>query len=514
MTQNLAEPINPTGITLTDLARTLGVQYEGPELRVTSVTSASDTATAGTLFVALPGKKTHGAQFAEHAAGAGATAALTDEAGAARTRAAGLATIVHPSPRAVIGEVAKAIYRTTPGEPLLIGVTGTNGKTTTTYLLQALFDAIGITSGLSGTVERRVGEHSVETSHSGRLTTPEADYLHGLIARMREDEVEAAAIEVSAHAITHHRIDGFHFDVAIFTNLSQDHLDDYGTLDNYFNAKLALFSPEHSARGVTVIDDEWGRKLAREATVPMTTLSADPAAGADWHLETEEVDLERTRFTLTHRDGGSLAATVNQPGWFIALDAALAIVALTEVGYDLERIDRALTASGRLEVALPGRLDLVNPAGDGPRVYVDYSHTPAAFHTVLTTLRGFTAGRLFMVFGAPGNRDRSKRPDMARAAALADVVIVTDYNPRFEDPAAIRATLMRTLREEFPDIECYEIPDSAEGIDRAVSLAAADDIILVAGHGHRKDIEVAGEFLPYSATEASKQALLRHGFHL
>lgn len=512
MTQNLAEPINPIGLTLTDLAHRLGVQYEGPDLRVTSVTSASDTAAPGSLFVALPGKKNHGAEFASRAAASGATAALTDEAGADRTREAGLATIVHPAPREAMGEVAGAVYDTTPGEPKLIAVTGTNGKTTTTYLLQALFNAMGVKSGLSGTVERRVGEQGVETRKSGRLTTPEADYLHGLVARMREDVVEAAAIEVSAQAITHHRIDGLLFDVSIFTNLSQDHLDDYGTLDNYFNAKLPLFSPEHSARGVTVIDDEWGQRLAREASVPMTTVSTNPDIDADWHLTTEELDLEHTSLALSHRDGRSLTATVSQPGWFVALDAALSIVALTEIGYDLDRIAQALGQARQLDAPVPGRLDLVNPEGNGPRIYVDYGHTPASFRAVLTTLRGFTKGKLFMVFGADGDRDATKRPDMARSAALADVVVVTDYNPRFEDPAAIRATLMQTLREEFPDVESYEIADSAEGIDKVVSLASANDIIFVGGHGHRKDVEVQGKLIPYSVKDASREALVRHGF--
>ncbi|MGO1539325.1 MAG: Mur ligase family protein [Leucobacter sp.] len=512
MTQNLAEPVNPTGISLAELATELGGTYEGPEVRVKSVTSTSDTAVSDSLFVALPGAQTHGAKYAAQAAAAGATAALTDAAGAEQTNAAGLHTVVHTDPRAVMGEAAKIVYGTTPGNPHLIGVTGTNGKTTTVYLLQGLFKALGVKSGLSGTVERRVGDQSVETHRSGRLTTPEADYLHGLIARMREDEVEAAAIEVSAHAVTHHRIDGLLFDVAIFTNLSQDHLDHYDTLDNYFNAKLPLFSPDRSKRGVTMIDDKWGRQLAERATVPMTTVSQHSDTDADWHLDTNEIDLDHTELTITHREGRSLTATINHPGWFVALDTALSIIALTEIGYDLDRIREALGESGELNAPLPGRLDLVNPDSDGPRVYVDYGHTPASFRTVLTMLRGFTKGRLFMIFGSSGDRDVTKRPDMARAAALADVVVVTDYNPRFEDPAAIRAMLLKPLREEFPDLEHYEIPDSAEGIEKAVSLATADDIIFVGGHGHREDIEVQGEIIPYSVKGAVRAALRKHGW--
>ncbi|SJM70651.1 Mur ligase family protein [Gulosibacter sp. 10] len=512
MSQNLAEPVAHDGCLLSDLAAALGVASDTADVRVTSVTSATDMAVPGSLFVALPGARTHGAAHAAAAAERGAVAALTDEAGAERTRAAGLPTVVHPAPREVLGRAAAFVYGTEPGDPRLIAVTGTNGKTTTTYLLHALFEALGVRDGLSGTVERRVGEHAVETRLSGRLTTPEADYLHGLVARMREERVEAASLEVSAQAITHHRVDGLLFDVAVFTNLTQDHLDDYGTLDNYFAAKLPLFTPERSRRGVTLIDDEWGRRLAAEAAVPMTTVSTDPGADADWHLATREVGLDRTEFDLTARDGRSLSSAVNQPGWFVALDTALSIVALTEIGYDLDRIDAALAGRGGLEARLPGRLDPVNPGGEGPRIYVDYGHTPASFRTVLTTLRGFTKGRLFMVFGADGDRDATKRPDMARSAALADVVVVTDYNPRFEDPAAIRATLVRTLEDEFPGLEHYEIPDSAEGIDKAVSLAEEGDIIFVGGHGHRQDVEVRGRLIPYSVKDAARAALAKHGW--
>lgn len=479
---------------------------------VNGVSSSTNTVVQGSLFVALPGARTHGAKFATQAAASGATAVLTDPTGVELASEARLPVLVHPDPRRILGQVAALVYGTRRDAPVLVGVTGTNGKTTTAYLVDALLRAIDVRSGLSGTVERRIGDTSITTRDSGRLTTPEADDLHALNAAFRLANVEAAAIEVSAQAITHHRIEGLFFTSAIFTNFAQDHLDDYGTMDNYFQAKLALFTPEHVGHGVTLVDDEWGVRLANEAQVPVTTISTDSQTAADWHVTTREVELERTEFTLTSPDGRTLTSWVNQPGSFVAVDLAMALVALVEAGFVFDRFLAALDETRGLEFTLPGRLDLVNAGGSGPRVYVDYGHTPASFAAVLTTLRQFTKGRLFMVFGADGDRDQTKRPDMARSAAIADVVVVTDYNPRFEDPAAIRKVLVDTLHTEFPDREVYEIGDSAEGIRKAVSLATEDDIIFVGGHGHRQDVEVQGKLISYSVKDAVRAALRAQGW--
>lgn len=507
MPDSLAQPIEPAAVPTHRLAEQLGAEHRGPASAISTVASSTAAVQPGSLFVALPGNRTHGARFAEAARAAGATAVLTDPAGADEAAAAGLPVLVVDAPRTRLGEVARLVYRNVPGAPKLIGVTGTDGKTTTTYVLHALVEALGLRGGLSGTVERRVADRAVATRDSGRLTTPEADYLHGLVARMRDEAVDVAAIEVSAQAIERHRVDELCFDVAIFTNLSHDHLDDYGTMDRYYATKLPLFARERSRRGVVAIDDEWGARLAREATAPVTTVSMDAARGADWTVAADEVGIDRTEFELVHRDGRRLRSAVNQPGWFVALDTALAAVALLELGLPIERLQQALDATDGLQAAIPGRLDLVEHDGPGPRVYVDYGHTPASFRTVLRTLRRFTDGRLLMVFGADGDRDAAKRPDMARSAALADVVVVTDYNPRFEDPAAIRRVLVDTIATEFPDREVHEVADSAEGIALAVALAADDDIVFVGGHGHRRDVEVRGELIPYSVKDAVRAAL-------
>ncbi|WP_282853185.1 Mur ligase family protein [Gulosibacter sediminis] len=517
MSYNPARPEGLPATHLESIAQTVGATFADTtatngDVEVNGVSSSTNTVVAGSLFVALPGARTHGAKFSAKAAESGATAVLTDPTGVELASEAGLPVLVHPDPRAVLGQVAALVYGTHRDSPVLIGVTGTNGKTTTAYLVDALLRALDVRSGLSGTVERRIGDTSITTRDSGRLTTPEADDLHALNAAFRLAEVEAAAIEVSAQAITHHRIDGLFFSSAIFTNFAQDHLDDYGTMDNYFASKLALFTPDRVGHAVTLVDDEWGARLANEAKVPVTTISTDAQTAADWHVTTREVELDRTEFTLTSPDGRSLTSWVNQPGSFVAVDLALAVVALVEAGFAFDRFLEALDNERGVEFTLPGRLDPVNAGGSGPRVYVDYGHTPASFAAVLTTLRQFTKGRLFMVFGADGDRDQTKRPDMARSAAIADVVVVTDYNPRFEDPAAIRKTLVDTLHTEFPDREVYEIGDSAEGIAKAVSLANENDIIFVGGHGHRQDVEVRGTLVPYSVKDAVREALRASGW--
>ncbi|RRJ87441.1 UDP-N-acetylmuramyl-tripeptide synthetase [Gulosibacter macacae] len=505
-------PTDTQPILLSAIAELVNAKHAGDDVAVTGVVSATTAVTPGTLFVGVPGARFHGASFADKARDAGAVALLTGELGADIAAEAGLPTLVVGDPREVIADVAKTVYGTEPDSPALIGVTGTDGKTTTTYLLHALLDALDIPAALSGTVERRIGDRSIATRLSGRLTTPQVDYLHQLVAAMREQGTEVAAIEVSAQGIERGRIEGLCFAIAIFTNLTQDHLDDYGSMENNFAAKRPLFTPEHARRGVIAVNDEWGQRLAAEAEIPVATVSHDPEIDADWQVTTRELALDRTEVKLRHRDGRTLTTSVSQPGWFIAFDLALAIVALHEHGVELERLDAALQATDGLQIELPGRLDVVNPSGPGPRILVDYGHTPASFRTVLTTLRRFTAGRLFMVFGADGDRDPSKRPDMARSAAIADTIIVTDYNPRFEDPDAIRRTLVETLHAEFPDREVYEIADSATGIAKAVSLANEGDLIFVGGHGHRRDVEVRGRLIPYSVKDAARAALAMHGW--
>ncbi|MBF4460727.1 Mur ligase family protein [Pseudoclavibacter sp. VKM Ac-2867] len=518
MQSDLARPNSPHAVPLATIAAATGgiTSPASDAITVTGVSSDSRRIRPGDLYVAIPGARMHGADFLPAVVRAGAVAVLSDKAGAAKAAEFDLPAIVVENPRVVMSVAASTVFGTGIATPQLFAVTGTNGKTTTSYLLHALFLSLGIKAGLSGTVERIVGDARLDTRLSGRLTTPESDYLHGLVARMTEDDVQAAAIEVSSHGLDGGRVDGLPFESAIFTNLSQDHLDVYGTLENYFASKLVLFTPRHAKRGVIAIEDEWGRRAAAESLIPVVTVARDTAEGADdadWVLHIDAEGLERTDFTLRGPNGEELTSSIGLPGAFTALDLALAIVSVIGTGLaSLEQIREALSATDGLHPVVPGRLDLVSGESE-LRVYVDYGHTAASFRAVLRALRPFTPGRLFMIFGADGDRDKGKRPEMARAASEeSDVVIVTDYNPRTEDPDSIRRTLVATIRAEFPERELYEIADSATGIDHAVALAEVGDLIFVGGHGHRADVEVDGRIVPYSAREAAVAALREHGW--
>lgn len=503
-------PLHPVPRSLSELCARFGL--DAPQdvagLEVTGVSISSRDVDAGDLYVGLPGSRSHGAQFAADAAASGAVAILSDAHGAQLAADSGLPVLVAEQPRLALGDVAAWVYRTDPDAPRVFGVTGTNGKTSVSYILDGLLGQLGVVTGLTTTVERRIGEERIEAA----LTTPEASELHALLARMREVGVRAATIEVSAQAVTRHRVDGIEFDVVGFTNLSHDHLDDYPSFEDYFAAKLELFTPERSRRGVVSLDSEWGARLVENARVPVTTITAAPGVAADWRVEVGERRPDSTGFSLTAPDGRSISSSIPMPGWFSAANAGLAIVMLVESGYDLEQIGEALERDGGVRAFVPGRMELVS-GQEGPSLYVDYGHTPDAFQQILGALRETTEGRVFMIFGADGDRDPSKRPEMARIAAeLADVVIVTDYNPRTEDPAAIRRVLVEAAAEARPDAELYEIPDAREGIRKAVALAEAGDAILVAGPGHETHSEIGGERVRYSARDEAREALREAGW--
>ena len=503
-------PHHPVARSLSELAVRFGLdEPDGIEqVEVTGVAISSRDVRAGDLYVGMRGARVHGATFAADAAEAGAVAVLTDAEGAELAAAAGIPVLVTEAPREALGEVAGWVYRTDPDEPKLYGVTGTNGKTTVAYILDALLGQLGAVTGLSTTVERRIGDERIEAS----LTTPEASELHALVARMREEGVHAASIEVSAQAVTRHRIDGLLFDVVGFTNLSHDHLDDYATFDDYFAAKLDLFTPERARRGVVSLDTPWGETLVENSRVPITTIATRDDIVADWHVTVGEQSAAGTAFTLRSPDGRVIASRIPMPGWFSAANAGLAIVMLVESGYDLDQIGEALDRDGGIDAYVPGRLELVS-GDEGPRLFVDYGHTPDAFEQTLRALRTFTPGRLIMVFGADGDRDPTKRPDMARiAATLADVVVITDYNPRSEDPAAIRRVLVESARAAAPDGELYEIADERTGLRKAVEIAGAGDTILVAGPGHETTTQVGGRTLEYSARDEARAALREAGW--
>jgi UDP-N-acetylmuramoyl-L-alanyl-D-glutamate--2,6-diaminopimelate ligase len=503
-------PQHPSPRSLHGLAETFELDVRGDidDLEVTGVVLNSAAVRPGDLYVGVPGRNAHGASFAATARDAGAVAVLTDPAGAELAAESGLPILVTPDARAALGEVAAWIHRTADNPATLFAVTGTNGKTSVVYLLYGILRQLGVVAGLTSTAERRIGDEAVTSS----LTTPEASELHALLARMQEVDVRAVGIEVSAQALSRHRVDGLVFDVVGFTNLSHDHLDDYASMDLYFEAKRELFQPERSRRGVVTIDSDWGRRLVAESRIPVTTLSTDPGVDADWRLTVLEETATHTSFVLEGQGGRRLETRVPLLGWYMAANAALAIVMLVEAGWDLEQVAHVLERDGGVDAYIPGRAERIS-GERGPLVYIDYGHSPDAFLQTLGAIRRFTTGRVIMVFGADGDRDTTKRAEMGAIAARgADVVVITDFHPRWEDPAAIRAALIAGAREAVPDREIHEIADPREAFRAAVGLAGDGDAILYAGPGHEDYHEVKGVKIPYSARDDAKQALREAGW--
>ncbi|MGV8968936.1 MAG: Mur ligase family protein [Microbacteriaceae bacterium] len=507
---SILRPEHPTPRSLGGLVEEFGLEHRGSlsGVEISGVTLSTTNILPGDLFVGMPGARFHGAQFADQAKESGAVAVLTDEAGAQLAAESGLPIVLVDSPRAALGAVAAWVYRTAEKPPLLFATTGTNGKTSTSYLLEAILRQLGLVTGLSSTAERRIGELTVASS----LTTPEASEMHGLLARMRESEVRAVAVEVSAQAVSRHRVDGLFFDVAGFTNLSHDHLDDYGDMETYFQAKLALFQPDRAGRGVVSLDSPYGQRVVDESRIPITTISSTPSIVGEWNVDILDERAEFTEFRLSGSEGRTVTTRVPLIGRHMAANGALAIVMLVEAGFELEAIAHALESKGGIDAYLPGRTERVS-GEHGPVVYVDFGHSPDAFVNTLAAVRTFTSGRVFMVFGAAGDRDSSKREVMGRVAAeSADIVVVTDHHPRFEDPALIRAAVLAGARSAHSSAEIFEVSPPEKAIRFAVSQAQEGDTILWAGPGHLDYREIEGVRTPHSARDEARNALREAGW--
>ena len=457
---------------------------------VSGVSLASDRVLPGDLYAALPGSRSHGASYVGRALEAGAVAVLTDPAGRARIPG-DVPTIVVDQPRGLLGELSAEIYGHPARSLRLIGVTGTQGKTTTTRLAESALQRAGVVAATIGTVGTRIDGVDVKTA----LTTPEAPDLHGLFARMVEDGVEVCAMEVSSHALVLGRVDGVVFDLAVFTNLGRDHLDFHADLDDYFAAKASLFSPERATRGLVNVDDEFGRRLLEEATIALATFSTRDGVVADWTITDVATGPTGSTGVLrgprAQRMSLAVPVTVPLPGAFNVANAVAALAACAEVGCDVEVLARAL-ADGP---GVPGRLELV-AAGQDFTVVVDYAHKPDAVEAALHALRPLTEGSLIVVIGAGGERDPGKRLLMGEIAArLADLVIVADDNPRGEDPAQIRAAVLAGT--EAGSAEVREIGDRREAIKAAIGAARPGDVVLIAGKGHEIGQQVGDQILPF-----------------
>lgn len=502
-------PLRPQHLTprlLSELAQTLGVAVPAGDAAVTGVTHDSRKVQPGDLFAALPGALTHGVRFAAQAEADGAVGILTDSEGAGQLDT-DLPVLIVDDPRSRLGELAAATYGRPADDLLMLGVTGTNGKTTTTYLIESGLRAAGHRTGLVGTVDTRIDDERVASVR----TTPEAPDLHVLLAIMRERGVTACVMEVSSHALVLGRVDGIVFDVAGFTNLSQDHLDFHRDLEDYYSAKAALFTPERSRRGVVCVDDEYGRRLAAEATVPVVTVATHGDAGAaDWVVVKREVSWSgrSTAVDLEHHGKQQIRTAAPIPGDFNVANAVLATVMLVEAGINGGDAARGVSTCP----GVPGRMEHVQSTGaDEPLAVVDYAHTPEAIETVLRALRPSTRGRLIAVLGAGGDRDPHKRPLMGAAAARhADVVIVTDDNPRSEEPAAIRAAVLSGAAGAGRPVQIREVAGRREAIRAAVDAAGGKgDTVVLLGKGHEQGQEVAGVAHPFDDRLVLREAIER-----
>jgi UDP-N-acetylmuramoyl-L-alanyl-D-glutamate--2,6-diaminopimelate ligase len=446
----------------------------------------------GDLFCCVPGLVSDGHAFATEAVDRGAVGLLCEHLILELLDQPVVQARIAPGTiRPVMARLAAAFYDFPARELLMVGVTGTNGKTTVTNLLGDLLDATGRPTNVMGTL-------------SGARTTPEATEVQRLLAAVRDRQRSdgrrhAVAMEVSSHALAQSRVEGVHFDVAVFTNLSHDHLDFHKTMDDYFEAKSLLFTPDHALGGVVNADDPWGRRLMERARIPMVAVH---------HHDATDVMLRpgRTEFTWRgHRVTTPLTGAINVDNTLLAAEAALALG--LEEGEVAAALARVNPVPGRLQViAAPGP----DPAAGHPTftVMVDYAHTPAGLEVVLGEARRLAgqAGRVLVVFGCGGNRDREKRPKMGLAAHnLSDVAVLTSDNPRHEDPMSIIEDVLAGVGARGPEFVVE--PDRRMAIRMALDDARPGDVVIIAGKGHENYQEIGGRRLPFDDVLEARQAL-------
>jgi UDP-N-acetylmuramoyl-L-alanyl-D-glutamate--2,6-diaminopimelate ligase len=457
------------------------------DIEVETVVSDSRTSRPGALFACIPGTVTDGHLYAPAAVAAGAVALLVERivdidvnVEVVQVRVASVRRAVGPLAARVFGDPSRGLR--------VLGITGTNGKTTTTYLLDSIARAAGDTTGLIGTVETRVGAAAAPPEH----TTPEAADLQSLFARMRDAGVSTVAMEVSSHALDQHRVDGTWFDTTCFTNLSHDHLDYHGSLDAYFEAKARLFTAEFTSRAAINVDDEHGALLAeraRNAGVDVTTYSAHHG-----DVRATDVALGRdgSRLVLCLPDGERVAITTKLVGSFNVDNALGAATTALLAGFGVD----AIVAGLEQHSPVPGRMERVG-TGQAFSVLVDYAHTPDALDRVLSASRALTGpgGRVVVVYGCGGDRDRAKRPLMGQVAARgADLAFLTSDNPRSEAPEAIAADVLAGVpASQRPLVEL----DRRVAIRDALNTARPGDVVVIAGKGHETGQTAGGVTLPF-----------------
>jgi UDP-N-acetylmuramoyl-L-alanyl-D-glutamate--2,6-diaminopimelate ligase len=462
---------------------------------------------AGTLFFCVPGEKVDGHEFAAGAVEAGAVALVVER----ELKELDVAQVLVADARAAMAPLAARFSRDPTEDLRVIGVTGTNGKTTTAFLIREILEAAGVQCGLLGTVRQVVGGVEEEVER----TTPEAIDLQATFRRMLEAGDKACVMEVSSHALALHRADAIHFEIALFTNLTQDHLDFHRDMEDYFQAKRLLFAMGPKVSVINA-DDSYGRRLAEELK-SCVTFSAE-GNRADFAASDVTFDAMGSRFTVDSVSAGLRQAfkpdegleigkevdvRTALPGHFNVANALGALVAARQLDVPVRVAAEGLARAERV----PGRFEPVDE-GQGFAVLVDYAHTPDSLENVLRAARRLTEGRLIAVFGAGGDRDRDKRPKMGRAGAgLSDLAIVTSDNPRSEDPDAIVAEVVAGIENGA----AFEIePDRRAAIARALSGARAGDTVVIAGKGHEQGQEFEnGRKVPFDDREVAREELRR-----
>ncbi len=479
------------------IARAVGGTVPDTDVMVTGLSMSAGLVRPGDMYAGVPGARTHGARFVDEARDRGAVALLTDRDGVRHAAAPDLPTIVVQRPRSALGAAAALIYAYPARALTLIAVTGTQGKTTTTQLVARGLEAAGTPTAVVGTMGTWIRSEPV----SSALTTPEAPDLHALFAVMRERGVSVCAMEVSSHALVMRRVDGVVFDLAVFTNFGRDHLDFHHTVEQYFAAKADLFTPERSRRALLNADDAEVARLAVDPQIPTRTFSRDPDSGADWYVTGITATPDGSRFEVVGPDGAVNAGT-RLAGAFNITNTLAGLAAVGEAGLDVAAAARGIAAVE----AVPGRMQRVD-RGQDFSVIVDYAHKPDAVAAALESLRPVTRGRLVIVLGAGGDRDRGKRRQMGEIAArMADTLVVTDDNPRSEEPASIRAEIIAGA-EAVEDADVRDVGDRRTAIEEALRGAAPGDTVLIAGKGHETGQQLHDRLLPFDDRAVAAEVL-------
>ena len=461
------------------LAQKFSLSRSGDDVEINSVALASNLCRPGSLFIATQGLKHHGLEFLDQALANGAVAVLSDR------EVAGAVSLVHPDPKSIAGEISNLVYGTTESGMTLFGVTGTNGKTSTTNYLHQLLLGLGKPAGMSASTSRIVGKAELPAT----LTSPEVTELHDLLAQMRLAGAHHAAIEVSAQALIRHRVDGVAFEVVGFSNLSRDHLDDFSTMEQYLAAKAALFTKKYAKKGVVLVEDDYARQLLASSKIPVVGIGK--GLHYSYSYQAEQLTISGKRELSVHFSHGAL----------MAKNLVLALVMLLEAGFSASELEAAVSST---KLYVPGRLELISQAK--PHVYVDYAHTPAGVESAVMELKQ-RYPTLTLVLGASGNRDQGKRSQMGIAGSNADLLIITDQHPRDEDPASIRHALITAAGSNSGSGRILEIPDPAQAIKRAVLETAEDSAVLWCGPGHLTYREIAGQKVPFDARALAKEAV-------